>query len=53
MIDVRTLRVIDGNLPPRVLGLVVEWASAHTEELMTDWELARQEAPRQRISPLT
>lgn len=24
MLDIRTLRVIDGRLPPRVLGLVVE-----------------------------
>ena len=53
MIDIRTLRVIDGSLPPRVLGLVVEWASAHTEELMTDWELARHKEPLNRISPLT
>jgi len=53
MVDARTLRVIDGSLPPRVLGLVVEWAAAHTEELMADWELARQEAPLNRIAPLT
>ena len=51
--DIRTLRVIDGSLPPRVLGLVVEWASGHVEELMTDWDLAREEAVLNRIAPLT
>jgi hypothetical protein len=52
MIDLRTLRLIDGNLPPRVFGLVMEWALLHQNELIEDWQLARQDAPLKRIAPL-
>ena len=34
------------------MGLVMEWASCHQEELMADWELARQSAELKRIEPL-
>jgi hypothetical protein len=27
------LRILEGRLPPRVLGLVLEWASSHRQEL--------------------
>lgn len=27
-IDIRTLQVMNGSLPPRALGLVVEWPSS-------------------------
>ncbi len=30
--------MIDGYLPPKVLGLVVEWADMHQTELQTNWE---------------
>ena len=33
-IEIPSLRVLEGKLPPRVLGLVVEWASQHQPELM-------------------
>ena len=33
-IEIATLRVREGRLPSRALGLVVEWASEHQEELM-------------------
>jgi hypothetical protein len=39
-------------LSPRALGLVVEWASAHRQELVEDWQLARQQQPLKRIAPL-
>ena len=29
LIDVNTLAVFSGRLPPRALGLVTEWASLH------------------------
>ena len=44
--------VLAGHLPPRVLGLVMEWAALHRQELMDDWELARQNATLKKISPL-
>ena len=33
-IEIASLRILDGRLPPRALGLVIEWASQHSEELM-------------------
>ena len=51
-IDIRTLQVLEGRIPPRALGLVVEWASQHQDELMQDWELARREQQPRKIEPL-
>lgn len=52
LIDIRTLQVMEGKFPPRALGLLVEWASQHQEELMQDWDLAQSlQAPR-KIEPL-
>ncbi len=44
--------VLQGHLPPRALGLVVEWASLHRAELTADWEAARNNEPLKRIEPL-
>lgn len=51
-IAIQTLSVIAGRLPPRVLGLVMEWAAIHCDELMEDWELARQRGTLRNIAPL-
>ena len=31
--------VLEGFLPPRVMGLVMEWASIHKKELLQEWEM--------------
>lgn len=46
------LRLIEGHLPRRVIGLVLEWAFEHREELLEDWELAKAKKPLQPIPPL-
>jgi len=51
-IEITSLRVLEGRLPPRALGLVIEWASQHQEALMRDWLLARDEKPPEKIAPL-
>ncbi|CAA7616607.1 conserved hypothetical protein [Magnetospirillum sp. LM-5] len=52
LVDIRTLAVIEGNLPRRALALVLEWAQEHRAELMEDWELcARRQSPKA-IAPL-
>jgi hypothetical protein len=51
-IRVDSLEVLEGKLPPRVLGLVVEWASLHKKELMINWEKARNDKPLKKIRPL-
>ena len=51
-IEIRSLRVLEGRIPPRALGLVMEWASAHQEELSDDWNLAKSNQPPKKIAPL-
>ena len=51
-IEIRTLSVLAVKFPPRALGLLVEWATQHQEELMTDWQRARDNAELHRITPL-
>jgi len=52
MIAIDTLALLRGQLSPRVLGLVTEWAAAHRAELVEDWDLARAEARLKPIAPL-
>jgi hypothetical protein len=46
------MRLMEGKLPPRVMGLVLEWATIHAEELQRDWELAVKQEPLHTIAPL-
>ena len=51
-LQIESLAMQAGRLPPRVMGLVMEWASLHQEELRENWNLARRRAPLKRIPPL-
>jgi len=51
-IDINSLSVFAGHLPPRVLGLVIEWAVLHQSELIEDWQRAKSQEPLRRIDPL-
>lgn len=51
-IDIETLALIDGELPARARGLVIEWATLHQNELREAFRLASvMELPR-KIAPL-
>jgi len=52
LIDINTFAVFAGNIPPRALGLVVEWATLHQAELLRDWERAQDQEPLSKIEPL-
>ena len=52
VVEIASLRILDGNLQPRALGLVIEWASQHKDELLYVWELAKHKQPLQKIDPL-
>lgn len=52
LIDMNTLAVVAGKLPLRALGLVMEWASYHQNELKSNWEKARNLEPLDKIVPL-
>ncbi|MDQ3092170.1 MAG: DUF4160 domain-containing protein [Actinomycetota bacterium] len=51
-IDIKSLAVIAGGLPPRARRLVVEWARSHQVELRENWARARSHQPLQPIDPL-
>ena len=51
-VSINDLALLDGKLPPKVLGLVIEWASQHQQELMEDWKLAEELEALKPIKPL-
>ncbi|MBS1533101.1 MAG: DUF4160 domain-containing protein [Bacteroidetes bacterium] len=52
LIDINKLELLWGGLPPRVLGLVIEWAALHQDELIENWERAKRQEPIKPIAPL-
>jgi len=52
IIDIKKLELWSGYLPPRVLGLVIEWAAIHRNELMDNWEKAIRQETLLPIKPL-
>ena len=52
LIGIRTLSVFSGRLPPRAMGLVIEWATLHQQELLADWERAQTQQDLRPIAPL-
>lgn len=51
-IEIATLQVLAGSLPPNALRLVREWASEHRSELQDNWNRARAREPLASIEPL-
>ena len=52
LVNIDTLAAFAGALPPRAMGLVIEWASLHQRELRSDWEKAENLEPLDKIDPL-
>jgi len=52
-ISLDDLRVLRGSLPPRVLGLVMEWAALRQTELKETWRRATNLEAMGRIRPLS
>lgn len=52
VVSIETLNIKEGQLSPRVLGLVMEWASMHRIQLTENWNLARDHEPLKQIEPL-
>ena len=46
------LEMLEGRLPARIHGIVIEWASLHQKELMDNWNKLRDEQPPKKIKPL-
>lgn len=46
------LNYYSGNLPPRVVGLVLDWAVPHKNELLANWESIKETGTYQKIPSL-
>lgn len=51
-IAIDSLEVIEGRLPRRALGLVLDWAELHREELRDNWNKGQEHEPLNPIQPL-
>lgn len=51
-VAINSLAIITGSLPPRAMGLVVEWATLHQQELQALWDKASRLEALHRIDPL-
>jgi hypothetical protein len=50
--SIKELRLIEEELPKRATSHVLEWAFLHRDELMEDWNLARESNPLKKIKGL-
>jgi hypothetical protein len=52
LISIKDLSLLEGDLPGRVLGLVIEWAQLHKDELLNDWNEVKETGKWFKIAPL-
>jgi len=51
IVEIKT-GVIGGKMSKRALKMVFEWYEQHIDELLTDWNLAKERKPLRKIAPL-
>lgn len=52
IIDIKLLKLIEGELPRRALNLTLDWAELHQSELLKDWQLCQSMQQPNLIEPL-
>jgi len=52
VISINDYSILEGDLPPKALGLIMEWAKSHQKDLLRDWELAKNLKELFPIDPL-
>ena len=52
VVQISDFAIMHGTLPPRTLGLVIEWAAKHRAELLANWESVENRRPLRKIEPL-
>ena len=45
LVDIINIRVVKGSLPNKQLRLILAWCTIHQDELMQNWELAKDKKP--------
>lgn len=51
-IKIDDFAIFEGNLPPRALGMIIEWAAQHKDELASNWNAVQDKKPLLHIDPL-
>ncbi len=51
-VDILKGRVFRGAFPSRQLKFILAWTEIHREELLENWELAKNDCPLNKIAPL-
>ena len=51
-IAITDLKILEGNLPPKIEKLVLSWAELYQEALLEDWEIVQNMGTPKRIDPL-
>jgi hypothetical protein len=51
-VGIDPLTVLKGRLQRRALGMVLEWAASHQQELLHNWALLNRDQAPDRIDPL-
>ena len=49
---IKTLGLMEGKLPSKVMSLVIEWAQEHQEELLENWNSIKETGQYRKIKPL-
>ena len=52
IIGIQDYRLLFGDLPPKALGMAIEWARAHRKELLEDWTRSEKKMKLEPIAPL-
>ena len=52
VVEISSLAILEGRLPARAIGLVIEWATLHQDELQDRWQSARRHQFLESIAPL-
>lgn len=52
VIDISTLKVLEGKMPRRALTLVLEWTFQHRDDLVMNWNLCEKKKTLKKIPPL-
>ena len=52
VIAIQDFTILEGDLPPKAVGLVMEWTRGHQSELLKEWDLARNKKALFQIDPL-
>lgn len=51
-IEIEEAKIIEGYLPPRIAGFVIEWTLLHKEELKENWSRCKNKEALIKIEPL-